>query len=233
MAAGPGRRRTPGLRREEVADIAGISVDWYIRLEQGRPVTPSRPTVDALARALRLTDTERQHLHALAGDGPHGPLRRESVPPALTRLLKKLTQPAYVMDRRRDLIAFNDAAADTFDFDRLEGGGERNVLILMLTDPWIRELFGAGWAGVAQRMLSRFRATYDLWAGDPMLTVLVQQMRDGCPEFGEWWAHHEVHGSASSHKILHHPDRGSITVEPSSFEPVDSPGLKLVIYNQI
>src|SRR5580704_10099423 len=90
------RRRTPGLRREEVAELAGIGVDWYIRLEQGRPVTPSISTVDALARALRLTEMGHQHLRALAGGGGRKAFQPETAPRALLSLLGSLTQPAYV-----------------------------------------------------------------------------------------------------------------------------------------
>src|SRR5579871_2047608 len=93
------RRRTPGLRREEVAELAGIGVDWYIRLEQGRPVRPSAGTIDALARALQLTELEHQHLRALAGGGVHRPFRPETAPPSLLSLLHNLTQPAYVTGR--------------------------------------------------------------------------------------------------------------------------------------
>src|ERR1700729_2952557 len=99
------QRRTPGLRREEVAELAGIGVDWYIRLEQGRPVTPSAGTVDALARALRLTELEHQHLRALAGGGGRKAFQAEIAPPSLLRLLASLHQPAYVTGRRRDLVA--------------------------------------------------------------------------------------------------------------------------------
>src|ERR1700722_12442472 len=90
------RRRTPGLRREEVAELAGIGVDWYIRLEQGRPVTPSAGTIDALARARQLTELEHHHLRALAGGGGHRPFQPETAPPSLVSLLANLTQPAYV-----------------------------------------------------------------------------------------------------------------------------------------
>src|ERR1700761_3756018 len=104
------RRRTPGLRREEVAELAGIGVDWYIRLEQGRPVTPSLGTIDALARALRLSEAEHQHLRALAGGGGRKLFQPEPAPPTLLRLLHSLHQPAYVTGRRRDLLAWNAAA---------------------------------------------------------------------------------------------------------------------------
>lgn len=101
------RSRTPGLRREEVAELAGIGVDWYIRLEQGRPVTPSVSTIDALARALRMTELEHQHQHlrALAGGG-YKPFQAEIPSPSLLRLLASLAQPAYVTGRRRDLVAW-------------------------------------------------------------------------------------------------------------------------------
>src|ERR1700759_3683637 len=91
------RRRTPGLRREEVAELAGIGVDWYIRLEQGRPVTPSVTTVDALARALRLTEPEHAHLRALAADASRRSFRIEHAPPAIERLVASLPHPAYVL----------------------------------------------------------------------------------------------------------------------------------------
>src|SRR3984957_12612145 len=94
--SGGRRRRTPGLRREEVAELAGIGVDWYIRLEQGRPVTPSAGTIDALARARQLTELEHHHLRALAGGGGHRPFQPETAPPSLVSLLANLTQPAYV-----------------------------------------------------------------------------------------------------------------------------------------
>ena len=136
------QRRTPGLRREEVAELAGIGVDWYIRLEQGRPVTPSLGTVEALARALRLTDLEHQHLRALAGGGGHKPFEPEIAPPSLLRLLESLVQPAYVVGRRRDLVAWNAQANDIFGFDELEDG-DRNILVSMLTNLRSRALFGA------------------------------------------------------------------------------------------
>ena len=176
------RRRTPGLRREEVAELAGIGVDWYIRLEQGRPVTPSVSTVDALARALRLTELEHEHLRALAGGGGHRPFKPEIAPPALLLLLESLTQPAYITGRRRDLVAWNGAAEDIFGFDAL-GEDERNILVSMLTVPRSRALFGPGWAEEAQRMVAQFRATHDLWAGDPAFVALLRRLREGCPEF--------------------------------------------------
>jgi len=226
------QRRTPGLRREEVAELAGIGVDWYIRLEQGRPVTPSVSTVDALARALRLTELEHQHLRALAGGGGHRPFQPETAPPALLSLLESLSQPAYITGRRRDLVAWNAAADDIFGFDQL-AEDERNILVATLTVPRSRDLFGPGWAEEAQRMVAQFRATHDLWAGDPAFVALLRRLRDGCPEFDAWWERHDVRRPASGRKTLHHPTKGVIAFDHASFQANDDPGLKLVIYTPV
>jgi transcriptional regulator with XRE-family HTH domain len=226
------RRRTPGLRREEVAELAGIGVDWYVRLEQGRPVTPSLATIDALARALRLTELEHQHLRALAGGGGPRPFQAETAPASLILLLNSLTQPAYITGRRRDLVAWNAAAADILGFDQL-GEGDRNILVAMLTHPLSRALFGPGWAQEAQRMVAQFRATHDLWAADPAFVSLLRRLREGCPEFDAWWERHDVGRPASGRKTLYHPTRGVITFEHASFQANDDPGLKLVIYTPL
>jgi transcriptional regulator with XRE-family HTH domain len=127
------RRRTAGLRREEVAELAGIGVDWYIRLEQGRTVSPSVTTIDALARALRLSKAEHAHLRALARDADRRAFVREIVPEALRRLVENLNQPAYITGRRWDILAWNAAAEDVFAFGRLPEV-DRNSLILVLTN---------------------------------------------------------------------------------------------------
>ena len=223
------QRRTPGLRREEVAELAGIGVDWYVRLEQGRPVTPSLTTVDALARALRLTEMEHQHLRALAGGGGPKPFQPETAPPALLQILHSLAQPAYVTGRRRDLVAWNAAAADILGFDDLPADG-RNLLVAMLTNPVSRRLFGPGWAAEAEHMVAAFRATHDLWAGDPAFVALLRRLRDGCPEFDAWWERHDVRSGRAGRKVIHHPAKGVIAFDHASFQVNDDPGLKLVIY---
>ncbi|WP_312161128.1 helix-turn-helix transcriptional regulator [Phenylobacterium sp.] len=226
------RRRTPGLRREEVAELAGIGVDWYIRLEQGRPVTPSLGTVDALARALRLSEPEHQHLRTLAGGGGPKPFQAETASPALLRLLETLHQPAYIVGRRRDLLAWNSAAADILGFQLLDES-DRNILVAMLTHPHSRALFGDGWADEAQRMVAQFRATHDLWAGDPAFIDLLGRLRTGCLEFNAWWERHDVRRSAAGLKTLHHPTLGRVVFEHTSFQANDDPSLKLVIYTPV
>ena len=128
------RRRTPGLRREEVAELAGIGVDWYVRLEQGRSVSPSAATIDALARALRLTKAEHRHLTELTQNADRRPFVRETVPPAIRRTVEQLNLPAYVTGRRWDILAWNAAAEEIFAFSRL-AEADRNSLLSVLDQP--------------------------------------------------------------------------------------------------
>lgn len=223
------RRRAPGLRREEVAELAGIGVDWYIRLEQGRAVSPSVTTIDALARALRLNKVEHAHMRALATNASRRPFAPEVVPDALRRLIDSLHQPAYITGRRWDILAWNAAAADVFAFHRL-ADDDRNILICMLINPATRRLFGKGWADEARRMVAQFRATHDLWAGDPAFTSLLERLRQGSPEFTTWWTTHDVKNVAGGTKQIEHPKKGKLRFEHASFQANDDPALKLVIY---
>jgi transcriptional regulator with XRE-family HTH domain len=226
------RRRTAGLRREEVAELAGIGVDWYIRLEQGRAVSPSAATVDALARALRLTRAEHAHLKALTLTASRRSFTAEVVPPTIKRLVESLNQPAYVTGRRWDLLAWNAAAGELFGFDRLREA-DRNILVCVLTHPAARALFGADWSREAKRMVAQFRATHDLWAGDPAFVDLIDRLRKGCAEFSGWWDVHDVRSVAAGTKRLHHPKRGKLRFEYATFQSNDDPALKLVIYTPV
>jgi len=224
------RRRTPGLRREEVAELAGIGIDWYIRLEQGRAVSPSTTTIDALARALRLDDIERAHLRALARNPAKAPFARETVPPAIRRLVESLDHPAYVTGRRWDVLAWNTAATELFvDFGGL-AEEDRNILVYLLLDPAARRLFGDGWAAQAQHVVAQFHAAHDLWAPDPAFTHLSTRLRAGCPEFDAWWTQHEVLGSGAGAKVVRHPTEGTLHFEYTTFQANENPALRLTIY---
>ena len=224
------RRRTPGLRREEVAELAGIGIDWYTRLEQGRTITPSVATLDALGHALRLGKAERAHLRALARKSDRPAFSRETVSDIVLRLVQNLSQPAYVTGCRWDVLAWNAAAVETFtDFGQIPQP-DRNILIYMLTDPGARRLFGAVWADEAKRMLAQFRATYDLWAGDPAFVELIQRLREASPEFAHWWGTHEIRTGAVGQKVLTHPVKGLLRFEYATFQSTDDPALKLAIY---
>ncbi|MET0254659.1 MAG: helix-turn-helix transcriptional regulator [Luteibacter sp.] len=224
------RRRTPGLRREEVAQLAGISAEWYVKLEQGRAVTPSAATIAALGKALRLDKVEQAHLNALAESGHRKAFVTEVVPETVAHIVSSLPQPAYVTGQRWDILAWNDAAADLFtDFSRLPAE-ERNILLYVLTDPAGRRLFGASWAREARRMVSLFRVAHDMWAGDAAFDSLVDTIRQRCPEFDEWWTSHDVGAPVSGAKTLHHPVRGELRFDFATFQANDNPALKLAIY---
>jgi transcriptional regulator with XRE-family HTH domain len=226
------RRRTAGLRREEVAELAGIGVDWYIRLEQGRSVSPSATTVDALARALRLSKAEQGHLKALTRNGERRAFERETVPAQILRLVESLNQPAYITGRRWDILAWNAVADGIFGFSRL-AEADRNIMICMLTNPATRRLFGTSWEDEARRMVAEFRATHDLWAGDPAFRELLQRLQHGSPEFVRWWEAHDVRQLRAGQKLLRHPKRGSLRLEYATFQANDNPALKLVIYTPL
>ena len=226
------RRRTPGLRREEVAELAGIGVDWYVRLEQGRPVSPSVTTVDALARALRLSKAEHAHLRALTHTADRRTFVREKVPDTLKRLVEGLSQPAYITGRRWDVLVWNKAAEEIFAFGRLPEE-DRNTLICVLTNPQTRRLFGTDWADEAKRMVAQFRATHDLWAGDPAFVDLLRRLRQGCPEFSSWWRTHDIGSVRAGQKLVRHPKKGLLPFEHASFQANDDPALKLIIYTLV
>lgn len=226
----PRRRRTPGLRRQEVASLAGISTEWYVRLEQGRAVSPSEETIEALGKALRLTGVEQKHLRSLARAGRRVPFVREPVPPILRRIVEGLSQPAYLTGQRWDVLAWNAAAAELLTDPGSRSVEDRNILIFMLTDPAARRLFGEHWAEEARRMVALFRATHDLWADDPAFIALVERLAIECPDFAAWWTSHDVAAPVSGAKVLFHPKRGPLRFEYATFQANDDPQLKLALY---
>jgi transcriptional regulator with XRE-family HTH domain len=222
------RRRTPGLRREEVAELAGIGVDWYIRLEQGRTVSPSAETIEALAGALRLDDAERAHLRELARNPARTAFTRESVPDATRGLIENLTQPAYVTGRRWDVLAWNRAAASLFtDFAKVPEA-DRNVLVFLFLDERARRLFGPGWAAQAEYVVAQFHAAHDLWAPDPAFTGLADRLRAACREFAGWWERHDVVHSGPGRKTLYRPEPAEF--EYATFQANEDPALRLTLY---
>jgi transcriptional regulator with XRE-family HTH domain len=226
------RRRTAGLRREEVAELAGIGVDWYIRLEQGRSVSPSVTTIDSLARALRLSKAEHGHLRALTRNADRRPFTRESVPATVRRVVESLNQPAYITGRRWDVLAWNAAADEIFAFSRL-AEQDRNILLCMLTNPAARRLFGAAWTDEAKRMVAQFRTTHDLWSGDPAFVTLLERLRQSSPEFAIWWRAHDIRSVAAGQKLMSHPKKGPIGFEYATFQSNDDPALKLAIFTPV
>jgi transcriptional regulator with XRE-family HTH domain len=229
------RRRTPGLRREEVALLADVGTTWYTWLEQGRDVRASVEVLSALADALLLDPAERRHLFTLS-DRPstdlpmHGP---EDVPAALRRMLASLTdQPAYILGRRWDVLAWNTASVALFgDYGLLEGDA-RNTVHRVFTDLAHRQLL-VDWEIVAANSLAMFRADSARYAGDPDFERLIATLTQASPEFRAWWPRQDVLRPLAGHKRLCHPLGGLMNFEYTALSVIDRPDMKLVVYTPL
>jgi transcriptional regulator with XRE-family HTH domain len=182
--AAVGRRRTPGLRREEVAQLAGVSAAWYTWLEQARDIQPSGDALAAITRALRFTDDERAHAFALAGRALHDlpPPPPATAPPLVQAVLDALTIPAQVSDRAWNVIGWNAL------MDRVLGYSarvERNSIMIVFGDPALRALFG-NWADEAAQLVASLRRAADETPEDPAFEALVERLR-AFPEFRRLW----------------------------------------------
>ena len=213
---GAGRRRTPGLRRQEVAQLAGMSVDYYIRLEQARGPHPSRQVLAALARALMLTSDEREYLYRVAGQSPPpaaSPSRE--VTPGLRNLIDSLTEtPAYVVDAKYDVLAWNTLATHFIGDMSGVAESDRNMI------RWIfRQPRAAGpWADADAVRFTRstvadLRASYARYPADPGIQALVTELLGTSPQFAEMWAAHEVEARRPLIKRVDHPLTGPIEFE--------------------
>ena len=233
---GGGRRRTPGLRREEVAQLAGVGTTWYTWLEQGRDVRASGSVLEAIAGALQLTPAEHSHL-ILLGRGEEVPPRRgprEKVHPTVRKLVEGLDpNPAAIIGRRYDFLAWNDAHSAVFGDPGEMPDGRRNFLWSVFTDPARRELHGADWNRGARRLVARFRAQAARYVGDSDFESLVSALREASPEFREWWELHEVASSGVGRKVLRHPTAGKLVFEHAVFRPEESPDLRFVLYSAV
>ncbi len=226
------RRKTAGLRREEVAQLAGVGVTWYTWLEQGRDIHVSTQVLESLAHTLRLTPAETAHLFLLAGQAPPAyPVpQQEQVGPVLIHFLEQMgSNPAYIMGRRWDVLAWNPAACQVFaDFAAMPVE-ERNIVRQLFTDDEYRRCW-VDWEGIAQRVLAQFRASSSQYRGDAQFGALITELQQRSPEFAYWWSQHEVQGRQDGQKEFIHPQVGSLVLEHSTFQIDGSPGLKMVVY---
>lgn len=228
-------RRVPGLRREELAQLAGVSVAYYTRLEQGHGRNVSTEVLDAIARALRLTDSEHAHLHHLARPTsartrrPAAP--RSGVRACVRHLLDALeTVPAFVTDRRADILAWNRMAAALFgDWGALPPR-ERNWARLVFLDPATRALFVA-WEEKAADTVSHLRMEAGHHPDDPRLVALVGELSVRSEEFRRLWATHEVREKGHGVKRLRHPVVGELTLAHETMRLADDPDTLLVTYH--
>ncbi|MFD6531002.1 helix-turn-helix domain-containing protein [Streptomyces sp. NPDC060184] len=223
-------RRVAGLRREDVAQLAAISVDYYTRLEQGR-VRASASVLATLTRALRLDDDQKSYLYELAGRTDARPRRRppQQVRPAMQRLLDQLTRaPALVLGRRLDILAWNPAAAALYtDFASLPKP-RRNYVDLLFTDPVVRELH-RNWEHDARDAVAALRMEAAADPDDPDLARLVGKLSLGDPDFRAWWAEHRVTGAAYGTKYYHHGLVGDLVLDCDTWVSPDGSGQRLMV----
>jgi len=227
------RRRTPGLRREEVAQRANMSATWYTWLEQGRGGAPSADVLDRIARAMMLTDVEREHLFLLGLGRPpevryHAP---EGISPRLQRVLDTLEySPAFIRTATWDVVAWNRAAATVLtDYSTLPDG-QRNVLRMMFRDSRVHAA-QPDWQSVARYVVASFRASVARAGAARNVQSLVDELSATSPEFAAMWRDNDVQGHGGGVKVLHHPTAGPLSMEVSAFAVDGRPDLSMVIYN--
>ena len=227
-------RRVPGLRREEVALLAGVSTDYYARLEQGRRITPSPAVLDAIGRALGLDIAGRAHLEDLIGLTAARAHRRarsvQRLRPGLYQLLDSLDgEPALVLGRRSDVLASNRMARALFtDFDRLPPP-QRNYARWMFLDEDARSLF-VDWQDQARAAVESLRLDVGRDPDDAATAALIAELREHSREFDQWWEQHRVHQRTHGSKRLHHCLVGDLTVEYETLTPPGDPDTTLFLY---
>jgi transcriptional regulator with XRE-family HTH domain len=233
LPPGPGTRRTPGLRREEIAALAGLSIDYYIRLEQGKESNPSGPILDGLARALRLNEEEHAHIYALAshaaGRTARGsPSASRVVRPGVRQLLETVRPcPAYVLTRTSDLLAANPEALTLFAGLADWPPERRNTIRYTFFHPAARELF-ADWDRAAETTAAHLRSLAASTPADPDVSALIAELQDGSPEFSRLWQLHDVRQRRGEPTPFRHPQVGEFTLTNEVLHLAD--GQRISIY---
>ena len=228
LVDGP-RRRTPGLRREEVALLANIGSTWYTRLEQGLLINVSADVLASISRALRLTSDERRHLYLLAGI----PLTvtaqdEERISELVRRVLDALDpSPAYIRGRRWDVLAWNQSADALNDFSSMTGPA-RNLFWRLFRDDSLPCRFGDPEC-TRRRAVAQFRAVAAKYPNDPAFTELIDDLRTNSPEFRKLWAEHDVLGSTEGLKQFVHPTLGELILDHTTFEIPGDGDIRMVV----
>ena len=228
----PGRRRTPGLRREEVAELSGVGVTWYTWLEQGRNIPASPQVIGALARALRLSADEHRHLRDLAGLPPSTPPDSPGdggVLPRLQRLVDAVApNAASIYDVHFDYLAWNEPYRRIRHDPAGLTASRRNLLWMMFTDSENRARMTT-WDRAARVLLSQFRAAAGRHPGDPRFAELVAALTEASPQFRDWWADYPVRYFRPARIRIRHPQAGRIALEMFQLRLEDDPGLLMVV----
>ncbi|MFI8320126.1 helix-turn-helix transcriptional regulator [Streptomyces sp. NPDC085529] len=229
LAVGDSRaRRTPGLRREEVAVLAGVGVSWYTWLEQGREINVSSEVLDAVARVLRLDAMEREHLYLLAGSNPPlpGADTGRAVPDGLRRVIDSwLPRPAYLLDRHWNLVAVNRAAEVVFGYRE----DDHNCLVTFFTSARYRSSL-VGWRDAARTIVGQFRADAARYPDDPEFGRIAADMCAASPEFAEIWQEYGLRGAAGGTKTIAHPEHGELTFTYTTLTVPELPGHRLMLH---
>ncbi|MGW1076313.1 helix-turn-helix transcriptional regulator [Streptomyces sp. NPDC002537] len=230
---GGARRRTPGLRREEVAVLAGVGASWYQWLEQGRDITVSPQVLDSVARVLKLVGPERRHLYVLAGLNPPLPESEYDsgyLCAGLHRLIDSwMPFPAHIMDPYWNVVSYNDSASLVMGF-RPET--VQNCLIMFFTDPVYRSR-AANWEANADRVVAQFRAACSERPGDEGFQAIIDELSAGSEEFAELWARGDVREGGQLVKEMQHPLVGALYFESTHLRVPARPDLTIVMHNPV
>jgi transcriptional regulator with XRE-family HTH domain len=222
-----GVRRVPGLRREEVAMLAGISADYYLRLERGRDRNPSPQVLESLARVLRLDHDHVAYLRTLVAEAPRGRRpREETPPPGALKLLDSLAQPAFIEGRYFDILASNRLARALSP--GLAAGG--NQLRDMFLDP-VEQALHPDWQNVTECLVANLRQAVGKDVDDPRFVELTGELSRRSPRFRELWARHDVRGQYGAPIRIHHPRAGELTLNRERLGISGTEGLMLVVYH--
>jgi transcriptional regulator with XRE-family HTH domain len=226
----PGVRRVPGLRREEVAQLAGVSVDYYVRLERGHGESVSASVLEAVARALQLNNIEREHLFALAksADGQPSPTASQHARPGLLRLLENVTDvPALLLGRRLDVLATNRLAR-AFYQDFHAPTSERNMARYVFLNDAARNLY-VDWPHTARDIVGMLHLDASHRPQDPLRADLVSELSAIDGDFRRWWADHDVYKPQHGSKRYHHPLVGGLELGFEAFTPLGDPDQTLTL----
>ncbi|MCL2524264.1 MAG: helix-turn-helix transcriptional regulator [Betaproteobacteria bacterium] len=224
------RRRAPGLRREEVAQLCGVSSTWYTWIEQGRPVSASADALARIAVALQLSRAERAYLFELAAQrdpAEPDPANAADAPAALLRTVQLVDAPAYVLDRQWTALAWNSHAADLFT-GWLDGGNDRNLLRFTFTEPCARELI-VDWETRARRLAAEFRADSIRHLSDAPTRALIDSLIATSDDFARFWGLQDVFEREGGRREFNHPRHGRIVCDQITFKPAHREDLKLVV----
>jgi transcriptional regulator with XRE-family HTH domain len=227
-----GRRRTPGLRREELALLCGLSTTWFTWIEQGRDVSASPQALARLAVALKLGRAARTYLFELAGkrDPDRDRGERDDMPDAVRACVEAIAAPAYILDCYWNARAFNDAAARLF-VGWLDQPGERNLLRFTFCHPKAKLLI-CDWDARGRRLAAEFRAASSTLIDDPNFRELIAALRRDSSEFAQYWDHHGVLGREGGERTFNHPTDGFLCYQQVTFNLASQPDLKLIMLMQ-